>query len=439
MMRVVLGVLLLLTSAQSINFFSVDQDVEIGSDSEKEAKRSLPLIGNTNINRHVAAIGQRIVQSRSLPALHYRFQIVNSKEINSLGFPGGAIYIYRGMLEIASNDDEVAAIVAHEISHVASRHGTAQLSRQLLVQAPIAIAAGLPVSEAWKEQITKLGISLGLDAPFLRYSRDQELEASLMSVRLMAEVRYDPEAFRTLLEKIDEIQSADAARAPAFVFNHPQSQTAPPEVADAIEALASPSIHARESTDFRAFRAALQRLPLQPVKTAGTSTTDVLSETLSNTFTHPMDYYRIGFPTEWQVTRTGTNGAIIAPPDGIRFSRNGSDVTRGVMFDLFDISVPDRSLTLEQATDRLLVSLRQRNQSLRKVPGAETQTLVSDEPGLRAVMIGKADATEQPEVAWIVTRLHYQSLFYMVFVVPEDEIATYQPIFEEMIRSVRLR
>ena len=109
------------------------------------------------------------------------------------------------------------------------------------------------------------------------------------------------------------------------------------------------------------------------------------------------------------------------------------------MFDLFDISAPDRSLTLDQATNRLIVFLQQRNQSLQNVPGAQIRTLVSDEPGLRTVMIGKPDSGNSSEVAWVVTRLYYQSLFYIVFVAPEDEFPTYQPIFEQMIRSVRLR
>jgi hypothetical protein len=109
------------------------------------------------------------------------------------------------------------------------------------------------------------------------------------------------------------------------------------------------------------------------------------------------------------------------------------------MFDLFDVAVPDRSLTLEQATNRLIVYLRQRNQSLRIVPGAQTQMLVSDEPGVRTVMIGKTDSSTSSEVVWVVTRLYYQSLFYMVLVAPEDEFAMDQPVFEQMLRSVRLR
>ena len=109
------------------------------------------------------------------------------------------------------------------------------------------------------------------------------------------------------------------------------------------------------------------------------------------------------------------------------------------MFDLFETGVPDRALTLDQATNRLIVFLRQRNQSLRIVPGAQVQMLVSDEPGLRTVMIGQSGATNSAEVVWVVTRAYYQNLFYMVFVAPEDEFPTFEPVFEQMIRSVRLR
>lgn len=437
MTKALLGVLLLLTNGGSVNFFSLKQDIEIGSESAREVEQSLLFVRDATLESYFRTIGERLVQDHSLPALPYRFRIVNSKELNSLGFPGGTIYIYRGLIQIASSDDELAAILAHEIGHVASRHGTAQLTRQLIVQAPIAIAAGLTATEAWKEQLSRLGISLGIDAPFLRYSRDQELEASLMAVRLMAGARFDPNAFRSLLEKVNETVTGEAPRAPAFVFNHPQSEMIAPELADEIDRVAATPRRPHVSADFRAFQASLQHLSYPAAKPATDPAPD--SDSISKVFTHPQDFYRLGYPDGWVVTRTGTNGAIIAPSDGVQASRNGDNVTHGVMFDLFDIAMPDRSLTLEQATNRLIVYLRQRNQSLRIIPGAQTQLLVSDEPGVRTVMIGKDDSSTSSEVVWVVTRTYYQSLFYMVFVAPEDEFAMYQPVFEQMIRSVRLR
>src|SRR3954453_4003455 len=98
MRRLLLGALLLLTTGRSINFFSLKQDVEIGAESSQEAERSLQLIKAFNVNQYVSTVGQRILQNRALPALKYRLQIVNSKEVNSLGFPGGSIYLYKGLV-----------------------------------------------------------------------------------------------------------------------------------------------------------------------------------------------------------------------------------------------------------------------------------------------------------------------------------------------------
>ena len=188
------------------------------------------------------------------------------------------------------------------------------------------------------------------------------------------------------------------------------------------------------SADFRAFHAALHKMSWPAAKETAE---EAASETLPGVFTHPADYYRLSYPAGWQVKSTGPDGAIIAPADGVQSSRIGDDVTRGVMFDMFDIS--ERPMTLDQATNRLIVFLRQRNQSLRAVPGAQTHMLIGDEAGLRTVMIGKSSATDSQEVVWLVTRIYHQSLFYMVFVAPEEEFPAHQPVFEQILRSVRLR
>jgi Zn-dependent protease with chaperone function len=440
MTSLLLGAFLLLATGQGLNFFSAKQDAEIGSELARAAQQSLPLVREANLTGYFTAIGQRVTRTASASMGRYRFHIVNSKEINSLGFPGGEIYVNRGLIDIASNDDEIAAILAHEAGHVSARHGTAKLSRQLLMQSPLSIATGLPTMDGLKEQLMRLGISLGIDAPFLRYSRDHELEASLAALRLLADARFDPNALRTLLEKINEIGTGDGAGLPAFLFNHPQSVTMPPQIAEQIDLLASPQRRARASAGFRTFRAALQKLAYPVAEVV----TPPAIDTIPNVFTHAQDYYRLGYPADWQVTRTGPNGAIITPVAGVQTLRE--DISHGVIFDLFDLSIANRTLTLQEATNRLIVFLRQRNQdpkkpddSLRIVPGAEVPTLVSDEPGLRTVMIGKSRATGSFEVVWVVTRVYYQSLFYMVFVAPEDEFSTYQPIFEQMIGSVRLR
>ncbi len=437
-----MGVLLFLMQAPTIspgiNFFSLKQDIEIGSESSTEAEKTLPLVRDAVINGYFRGFGQRLSQ-RSTPRLQHRFRIVNSKEVSSVGFPGGAIYINRGLVEMAENESELAALLAHEIGHIAARHGTAQLSRQLLVQAPMSIATGVPTQDGWKDQLTKLGISFGANASFVRYNRDQELEANLIAIRLLIESRFDPHGLPAILQKINDLQHAEGVRLPAFVFNHPLAESPSEELENAIAELSKGPVRARKPAEFAGFHSALQKLAL-PATEKGTpreATDETDDGTLPNVYAHPEDFYRMGYPENWLVTRTGPNGAIIAPPDGIQNSAAGDDLTRGVMFDMFPI--PERPMTLEQATNRLIVFLRQRNQSLRAVPGAQMVLLMDDQPGLRTVMLAKSNVTDSPEVIWLVTRVYYQSLFYMVLVAPEDQFPEVQPVFEQIIRSTRLR
>ena len=437
MTHLLLGSLLMFAAVQQptpgINFFSLKQDLEIGAESAREAEKSMHLVRDAAINTYLRSIGLRLSRHSSIPTLQYRFRVVNSREIDSVAFPGGAIYIQRGLLELTANEHELAAILAHEIAHAAARHGTSQLSRQLLVQAPASIASGLPVTDGWKDQLSRLGISFGADASFLHYSSAQEVEANTLAVEMLAKAGYAPQALSSLLEKIEHPAEGEERGVPAFVYSHPQSA--------AFEKPPGPEKPLKVSTEFQTFQASLHKIAPPPAADPQTTT----APELPNLFTHSMEFYKLGYPEGWQVTPTTANGAIIGPPDGIQNTRNGDDLIRGVMFDLYDVS--DRPMTLAQATDRLMVYLRQRNineaepfKSLRMVPGAQTPMLVSAEPGLRTVMIGKSNFRDSSEIVWIVTRMYYQSLFYIVCVAPEEDFTKeLQSTFEQIIRSVQLR
>jgi hypothetical protein len=342
----------------------------------------------------------------------------------------------RGLLDLAGSEDELAALLAHEIAHVAARHGTSQLSRQLLVQAPISIAGGLPTNDGWKEQLQKLGVTFGVRASFLRYSREQELEACLMAARILTAARFDPRAIQAVHQKIQEAERADDIVFPLFAYNHPMPVSGWADFDAELERLnVSPNSGPVSRGEFRTFQAALARVAEPVVKLE--TPLPVPNDIVPNIHSHPQEYYRLYYPNGWQVTRISQNGAIIAPADGIQSSRAGDDITRGIMLDVFDLS--DRPLPLEQATDRLIIYLRQKNQDLRVVPGAQIPILANNEPGLRTVLIGESTVANSREIVWVVTRMYYQNLFYMVFVAPEEEFSEYQPVFDEMIRSLQFQ
>src|SRR2546423_1287988 len=130
MKQVLLGAMLLLPcslsatppqAAPGINFFSPQQDLEIGAVSAEEAEKQLAIVRDPHLNQFLRAIGLRLLSASAARPVRYQFRIVNSSDVASFGFPNGAVYVYRGLLEVASNDDQLAAILAHEIGHINSR------------------------------------------------------------------------------------------------------------------------------------------------------------------------------------------------------------------------------------------------------------------------------------------------------------------------------
>jgi hypothetical protein len=257
-----------------------------------------------------------------------------------------------------------------------------------------------------------------------------------MALDILSKANYSPASLPAIFAKIHRSVTTELSPLSVYAYNHPQGDEATTRLQTEVENLnATQPRMARPDPAFQSFRAALARLPL-PV---GEPEADVpLNTLLTNRYVHPQEFYRLEYPDGWQVAPTNPDGAIISPPGGIQPSRAGDDLKIGVMFDLFDIS--ERPMTLEDATNRLIIFLRQRNQSLRVIPGAQAQMLMSAEPALRTVMIGRPSPAEPAEIVWVVTRIYYQTLFYIVCVAPEEEFpVTYQPIFEQIIRSVELR
>jgi predicted Zn-dependent protease len=230
----------------------VQQDREIGDEAGKEADKALPLVRSLVVNTYIKTkITPRLTPFSPLQSIQYHVRVVNTKSISTLTYPGGAIYVDRGLLELAANEHEVAAILAHEIAHAAARHGTQQLSRQWLVQSPASILAGLPGNAGWKNQLKTLGISLGPHPSFLRYSSSQEIEANKIAVQILAKSVYSPFALPAVLEKINRLAGPDSRVLPAYVFDHPQGVEAVQQLSAEIEAQKSVPRTLRASAEFQ--------------------------------------------------------------------------------------------------------------------------------------------------------------------------------------------
>jgi len=204
------------------NFYSVDGDIRLGQQFGKEVDAELPLLRHAALQKLVAGIGQRLVESSPEPAYRlfpYTFKVVDTPEVNAFALPGGPIYVNMGIIEMCDTEDQLAAVLAHEMSHVAARHTTEMLTTQNLTQlALVAAVSVIPVPVppiAWEG--AKLGYVLGL----LTYSRGMEAEADRLGLRLMNAAGYDPAEMAAVFRKLGEQQRSLPSLVERFTSSHP--------------------------------------------------------------------------------------------------------------------------------------------------------------------------------------------------------------------------
>ena len=201
------------------NIFSPQQDYEIGRRSALVANRRLP----TYTDERVIRIGRRLAPAAPGTRFPYEFRVVNDPSINAFALPGGFIYVNRGALTAARTEDEVAAVLAHEIAHVALRHGTNQASKAYIAQAGLNFITGLLGGESQSRIAQVMGLigGFGLNTLFLRYNRSAESEADLLGIRMMRSAGYNPYG---MIHFLQTIQRHSGGRSVEFLSSHPNPE-----------------------------------------------------------------------------------------------------------------------------------------------------------------------------------------------------------------------
>src|SRR5262249_6782180 len=156
-------------------------------------------------------IGQQLAKTPQANAYPYYFKLVNDESINAFALPGGPMYVHTGLIRAADNEGEVAGVLAHEMSHVALRHGAAQLSKQQTwgtLFGALGAAAGLALGKEGGEcglwcRAAQMGAGLGGNSVLLKFSRGYERDADLNGARMMASAGYNPSQLVDFFEKLE--------------------------------------------------------------------------------------------------------------------------------------------------------------------------------------------------------------------------------------------
>ncbi|MDH5405661.1 MAG: M48 family metallopeptidase [Candidatus Aminicenantes bacterium] len=206
------------------NLFSMEEEIKLGEGFSEEVEKDNPILKDQLITRYVDEMGQNIARHSKQPDIPYHFKVVDTKAVNAFALPGGYIYINRGLLELVDDDSELAGVMAHEIGHVAARHGTKQLSKQLVL-AGILIGASEAIgrkSEKWGA-ITQVAGSLGFFLGMMKYSRDDEREADWLAINEIYLAEYNPEGMVTLFDKFKKLHKQTPSRFEQFFLSHPNA------------------------------------------------------------------------------------------------------------------------------------------------------------------------------------------------------------------------
>src|SRR5437588_10847613 len=206
--------------AYHANKFKASDDVRLGREAGAQAEQQFPLLRDARVDSYVSSVGQRLVAAIppefQHPEFQYYFKVVNASDINAFALPGGPMYVNRGMIQAEHTEGEMAGLMAHELSHVALRHGTAQATKAQ----KYAIGAG--VAGILGTILGGPGLGQLAQAPFgvyfLKFSREYETEADLLGARIMANAGYDP---RDLANMFQTIERQGGGGGGGFLSDHP--------------------------------------------------------------------------------------------------------------------------------------------------------------------------------------------------------------------------
>jgi hypothetical protein len=446
-----------LAAAQTVitppkNKYDPKDDVQLGREAAGEVEKQLPLLRDDNIGSYIENIGERLV--RAIPAnlqhaeFRYSFKVVNVREINAFALPGGPMYVNRGMMEAAKTEGEIAGVMAHELSHVALRHGTAQATKAT----PYAIGqmAGAVLGAiigGTRGAVIAKGSEVGFGTAFLRYSREYEKQADLLGSQIMARAGYDP---RDMANMFKTIEAQGGSGVPQWMSDHPNPGNRYDYINQEARMLRVEN-PIRDTRGFDSAKARLRQMEPAPTteqatkagagRTGGTrdgapgprpGTTRVEAPASGTTAYNEGNLFRISVPSNWREL-AGNNSVTFAPEGAYGTINQQSVFTHGVEAGV----ARNESHDLQTATDELLQSLAQSNPRLSR-SGGYSRASIDGLTGLRVTLSNVSDATGGNEqIAIYTTQMRDGNLFYLIGVAPAEEFGRYDGVFRKVAGSIR--
>jgi predicted Zn-dependent protease len=204
---------------RGVNFYSLEKEIALGKQLAQEVERQAKIVDDPIIAEYVNRVGQNLVRN-SDAKVPFTIKVIDAEEVNAFALPGGFFFVNSGLLMRAESEAELAGVMAHEIAHVAARHGTRQATRGTIIN-----YASIPLifMGGWTGYAIRQGAGLAIPLGFLNFSRGFEREADLLGLQYLYKAGYDPTAFVDFFEKIQSMEKKKPGTISKVFSTHPMT------------------------------------------------------------------------------------------------------------------------------------------------------------------------------------------------------------------------
>jgi predicted Zn-dependent protease len=202
------------TQQQEYYMFSTEKEIRVGESIAHHFNEKYKMVEGIEENARVEAILEKLVAVCDRQDIVYFIKIIDEEDINATALPGGYIYLFKGVLDHAENDDQVAGVIAHEIGHITAKHGLKRMQ---------ASYGALLLQLAAIESRSSIGpgVNLALTSLFFEYSQQDEFEADKLGVKYMEKAGYDPKQMMGFLETLKKEDEKNPLRRFSYFRSHP--------------------------------------------------------------------------------------------------------------------------------------------------------------------------------------------------------------------------